>query len=76
MSREIQDLMQKLIDYALVEHHQEYDELYGKSLVLSLLYEKCMGSLHRSTEKRILDKNNTTFWMFSLKSGNFFGSDQ
>ena len=54
-SREIQDLMQKIIDYALVEHHQEYDELYGKSLVLSLLYEMCKSG---TAKRELVDDIN------------------
>ena len=42
-SREIQDLMKEIYRFSMEEHHQEYDDLYGKSLVLNLLYNMCKG---------------------------------
>lgn len=40
-NKEIQDIMMEIYRFSLEEHHQEYDDLYGKSLVLRLLYYMC-----------------------------------
>ena len=54
-SSEIQNLMGKISEYAREENHQEYDTLYGKSLLFSLLHEMCKSG---TVKREVMDDIN------------------
>lgn len=54
-SKEIQDLMEEIYAFSLEQNHCEYDDLYGKSLVLKLLYQMCKSG---TVKREVLDDIN------------------